>query len=146
MARGKVNGAAVTKENEIGQEAVPGGENKQQTLPLQFEVRIHTIRPDDSIKANASVNINGAFAIRGVKVMEGINGLFVAMPSYKAGNDYKDICFPVTAECRRQLHEAVLAAYDQAITHGLSSVQKRQEMKQQAPEGQAVDGAVMQMG
>ena len=61
---------------------------------MQLEVRIHSIRPSDSIKGTASVNINGAFAIRGVKIIEGSNGLFVSMPSYKAGNEYKDICFP----------------------------------------------------
>lgn len=149
MARTRENGAGTTKAAEVNQEANPFEENKQQTqqtLPVQFEVRIHTIRPDDAIKANASVNINGAFAIRGVKVVEGNNGLFVSMPSYKAGNEYKNICFPVTAECRQQLHDAVLGAYEQAITQSQSSVQKHQEMKQQAPEGQTVDMAGMQMG
>ncbi|MFQ8981462.1 MAG: septation protein SpoVG family protein [Waltera sp.] len=81
---------------------------------MQLEVRIHSIRPSDSIKGTASVNINGAFAVRGIKIIEGSNGLFVSMPSYKAGNEYKDICFPITQECRKQLHDAVIAAYEQS--------------------------------
>ena len=104
---------------------------------MQLEVRIHSIRPSDSIKGTASVNINGAFAVRGIKIIEGSNGLFVSMPSYKAGNEYKDICFPITQECRKQLHDAVIGAYEQAITRGQDTVAKHHEM--QAPEGQAIE-------
>ena len=87
------------------------------------------------------VNINGAFAIRGVKIIEGSNGLFVSMPSYKAGNEYKDICFPITQECRKQLHEAVIGAYEQAISQGQDTVAKHHGM--QAPEGQPMEMAGM---
>ncbi len=109
-----------------------------QTKPLDFDVRIHSIKPNESIKGTASVNINGAFAIRGVKIIEGSNGLFVSMPSYKVGNEYKDICFPITPECRKQLNDAVLGAYEQALTQSQNSMAKHHEM-QQAPEGQAMD-------
>ena len=100
-----------------------------------------TIRPGESIKGTASVNINGAFAIRGVKIIEGSNGLFVSMPSYKVGNEYKDICFPITQECRKQLHEAVIGAYEQAISQGQDTVAKHHGM--QAPEGQPMEMAGM---
>lgn len=110
--------------------------------PLHFEVRVQSIKPNDSIKGTASVNINGAFAVRGVKIIEGTNGLFVSMPSYKVGDSYKDICFPITPECRKQLNDAVLTAYEQAITQGQSSVMKHHEM-QQAPQGQAMEMAGM---
>lgn len=46
------------------------------------------------------------------------------MPSYKVGNEYKDICFPITQECRKQLHEAVIGAYEQAISQGQDTVAK----------------------
>ena len=104
-------------------------------------IRDRSIRPGDSIKGTASVNINGAFAIRGVKIIEGSNGLFVSMPSYKAGNEYKDICFPITQECRKQLHEAVIGAYEQAISQGQDTVAKHHGM--QAPEGQPMEMAGM---
>lgn len=112
-------------------------EEHKEAAPVQFEVRIHSIRPGDSIKGTASVNINGAFAVRGIKIIEGSNGLFVSMPSYKAGNEYKDICFTITQECRKQLHDAVIGAYEQAITQGQDTVAKHHEM--QAPEGQAIE-------
>ena len=57
--------------------ATPQSETpQQQTLPMQYDVRIHSLRLDGNCRAHASVNINGCFAIRGVKVMESSKGLF----------------------------------------------------------------------
>lgn len=133
MATGKSTRNTQSRAENTAQEM--GGTN---ALPLQFDVRIHSIKPNDSIKGTASVNINGAFAIRGVKIIDGTNGLFVSMPSYKVGSEYKDICFPITAECSQKLHEAVIGAYEQAVAQGQNTVAKHHEM-QQAPEGQAME-------
>ena len=57
------------------------------------------------------------FGVRGIKIVErGKEGLFVSMPSRKTQDGYRDICFPVTAEFRNELHTAVLDAYHQALT------------------------------
>lgn len=89
--------------------------------PLQYDVKIHSLYPEGNCRASASVNLNGSFAIRGLKVMESANGLFVSMPSYRAGNgEYKDICFPCTREARIQLNEAVLNAYQQSLAQNQS--------------------------
>ena len=90
-----------TKNNQQNTQGEAQSEQAKQTQPLDFDVRIQSIKPSDAIKGTASVNINGAFAIRGVKIIEGSNGLFVSIPSYKVGNEYKDICFPITPECRK---------------------------------------------
>ena len=69
------------------------------------------------------------FAVRGVKVMESSRGLFVSMPSYKAGNgEYKDICFPCTKEARMEFDNAVISAYRQALSQGMS------QSRQSAPD------------
>ena len=69
------------------------------------------------VPAIASATIAGCFAVRGIKIVEGgKDGLFVSMPSRKTQDGYKDICFPVTAEFRKELHQAVLGAYEQALT------------------------------
>jgi len=95
-------------------------------LPTQVDVKISSIRPEGSVRAIASVNLNNCFAIRNVKVVDSSKGLFVAMPSYRAGNgEYKDICFPVTKEFREQLNNAVLDAYKQALTQGQSQNQQK---------------------
>lgn len=80
--------------------------------PTHYSVKIHSLRPEGSCRATASVNINGCFAVRGIKVMDSSKGLFVSMPSYRAGNgEYKDICFPCTKEARAEFDSAVLDAY-----------------------------------
>lgn len=83
---------------------------------MDIDVRINKINTTGSVKATASVTLDECFGIRGVKVMEGKNGLFINMPSYKASNgQYKDICFPTTAEFRKELVDAVVEAYKLAI-------------------------------
>ena len=114
-----------TKNNQQNTQGDAQTEQAVQTKSLDFDVRIHSIKPNESIKGTASVNINGAFAIRGVKIIEGSNGLFVSMPSYKTGNgEYKDICFPCTKDARMEFEDAVLAAYQQALTQTISQPQQ----------------------
>ena len=84
-------------------------------MPVTYEVRIFGAKDSGTQRATATVDINGAFAVRGVKVLESSNGLFVAMPRFKLGNEYKDICFPCTKESREQFNAAVMSAYEQAL-------------------------------
>ena len=109
-------------------EQAAAAEGTQSTaFPMKYDVKIHSIRPEGAMRANASVNINDSFAIRNIKVVEGSKGLFVSMPSYKAGNgEYKDICFPCTKEAREQFNDAVIGAYQQALTQGQSAGKKQE--------------------
>jgi stage V sporulation protein G len=117
-------------------EKTANGQKKEDTS-LHYDVKIQSIRPEGTLRATATVNINNAFAIRGVKLMEGSKGLFVSMPSYKAGNgEYKDICFPCTAESRKEFDNAVNGAYEQALTQGQNQVQKL-EMPVRSEQGNA---------
>jgi stage V sporulation protein G len=113
----------------------------EQPLPMKVDVKISSIRPEGNIRAYASINLNDCFAIRNVKVVDSSKGMFIAMPSYKAGTgEYKDICFPVTKEFREQLNNAVIDAYHQALT------QSQQQGVNQSPFEQAPEqGAGMQM-
>lgn len=89
---------------------------QREALPMQVDVKIRSLHASGSVLADASVNLNGCFAIRGVKVVSGTNGPFVSMPSYKGRDGYKDICFPCTKEFHQQFHQAVLDAYQQSLT------------------------------
>lgn len=91
-------------------------EQANASTPSPFDVRIFGAKDSGATRATATVNINGIFAVRGVKVLESSKGLFVAMPQYKVGSDYKDICFPCTREAHEQLSNAVMKAYEQALT------------------------------
>ena len=53
-----------TKNNQQNTQGEAQSEQAKQTQPLDFDVRIQSIKPSDAIKGTASVNINGAFAIR----------------------------------------------------------------------------------
>ncbi|NBI80417.1 SpoVG family protein, partial [Anaerotruncus colihominis] len=61
----------------------PALTSQREALPMQVDVKIHSLHASGPVLADASVNLNGCFAIRGVKVVEGSNGPFVSMPSYK---------------------------------------------------------------
>ena len=73
--------------------------------------------PNSKIRADATVYIADAFAIRGVKVIETDKGLYVNMPSQKYEKNgemkYQDVCYPVSAEVRNALTVAVVEAYDE---------------------------------
>lgn len=108
---------------------------KKEDTRLHYDVKIQSIRPEGTLRATATVNINDAFAIRGVKLMEGSKGLFVSMPSYKAGNgEYKDICFPCTSESRKEFDKAVIGAYEQALTQGHDQGHKKNTSEETAQE------------
>ena len=116
-----------------GQQARPLEERAAEVPAL--EVRIHRLfdREGSSMRASASVNIGGAFAVHGIRVLQSEKGLFVAMPSssYVDGNgrqQYSSICHPVTAEARTALTVAVLKAYEQAL-------ESRQEAARALAEG-----------
>lgn len=85
---------------------------------MKIDVRINSLTPGEgSTKAIASANLDDCFAVKNIRVVEGKNGLFVSMPSYKgADGEYHDLCFPTTPELRKQLNSAVADAYKQAIT------------------------------
>ena len=100
-----------TKTQQAAAQTPPAVGDPHAVYPTHYDV---TLRPEGACRATASVNINGCFAVRGVKVMESSRGLFVSMPSYKAGNgEYKDICFPCTKEARMEFDNAVISAYRQ---------------------------------
>lgn len=76
------------------------------------QVKVYHINKDN-LKAFASVTLDDEFAVTGIKVMDGRNGLFVSMPSHKNNKgEYKDICFPITKDFRAELINAVLKEYE----------------------------------
>lgn len=78
------------------------------------DVRIRKIGDDSKMKAVASITIDEEFVVHDIKVIEGQNGLFIAMPSKKMGEgDFRDIAHPLKSETRNQLKELILKAYDE---------------------------------
>ena len=76
------------------------------------EVRV-TLRDEVRLKGLANVTFDNVFVVRGMKIIKGNSGFFVAMPSRKRPNGtYQDVTHPVNREMRRMLEEKVLEAYD----------------------------------
>ena len=67
------------------------------------------------MKGIASVLLDDSFAVHDIRIIEGDNGLFIAMPSRKtAAGGYRDIAHPINPEVRAMFEEAILNAYENA--------------------------------
>lgn len=74
-------------------------------------VRI-TEKEDSKMKGIASVLLDDCFAVHDIRIIEGENGLFTAMPSRKTATGlYRDIAHPINPECRKMFEDAVIEAY-----------------------------------
>ena len=74
------------------------------------------LRPADPLKAFANIVIDDAFIIKNIKIIEGKNGLFIAMPSQKNRNgEFRDIAHPLNAETRNELENLIIAKYHEAV-------------------------------
>lgn len=79
------------------------------------DVRVKKMAGESKIKAMASIVIDGEFIVRDLRVVEGTNGLFVAMPSRKLPDgEFRDIAHPITAEARDLIQNKVLEAFAQS--------------------------------
>ena len=76
--------------------------------------------PNTKIRAEASVNIGGAYTVHGLKVVEGEKGMFMSMPSRSYTDSsgetkYAETFHPVTSEARQAIIKSVSQAYTQAV-------------------------------
>jgi stage V sporulation protein G len=74
-----------------------------------------TLVDDPSLKAIATLTFDGCFVVKGIKVVEGERGLFVAMPSRKLPDGtYQDVAYPSTREMAETIRSLVLERYRNA--------------------------------
>ena len=68
------------------------------------------------VRGLASVVLNDQLMVRGLRIMEGENGMFVAYPvdPFFKGDETRSVCNPVTRELREAIEEAVLGKYREA--------------------------------
>lgn len=79
------------------------------------EVRV-TLRNEERLKGFANVTFDDAFVVRGMKIIQGNEGYFLAMPSRRrADGTHQDIAHPVNSEMRRTLESRVLQAYEEEL-------------------------------
>ncbi len=81
------------------------------------DIRIRIVKKDDNkLKAVASLTIDDCFAVHDIKVIDGNQGLFIAMPSRKTPEGtFKDIVHPLNTETREMIRDLILAEYEKAL-------------------------------
>lgn len=106
---------------------------------MKLDVRVRPIAPMGNLLAFANVTIGGCFKIDGFRICSSEKGLYVNMPATQdKGGNWKDVCWPVTAEFRKQLNDALIDGYGQAI----ENLQATLEATKGAAEKPSLTGAL----
>lgn len=92
------------------------------------DVRIRKINDEGKMKAVVSVTFDDEFVVHDIKIIDGQNGLFVAMPSRKMGEgDFRDIAHPLLWETRNKIKNAIFEEYEKALA-------EKEKEKEEEPE------------
>ena len=76
------------------------------------DVRIRKVTDEGKMKAIVSITFDNEFVVHDIKIIDGQNGLFIAMPSRKIVNgEFKDIAHPINSTTREKIQQAVLDEY-----------------------------------
>ncbi|AMA74525.1 MULTISPECIES: septation regulator SpoVG [Aneurinibacillus] len=77
------------------------------------DVRLRRVNTDGRMKAICSITIDNEFVVHDIRVIDGNNGMFVAMPSKRTPEgEFRDIAHPISSSTREKIQAAVLAEYE----------------------------------
>jgi stage V sporulation protein G len=77
-----------------------------------------SLRNDEKLKAFVSITLNDSFVVRGLKIIKGNSGLFVAMPSRKRPDgQHQDLAHPINDITRKYLTDKVMVEYDRELAN-----------------------------
>ena len=118
--------------------AAPQRQNEPREAVIGVSARAYLSRGKGPTLANITVDLGGEYAIKGLRVVQGRDGPFVAMPQRRTSKgEYQDTVFPVTKEARERLLNTVLDAYEQAMEQYTKQVKDQEQTEQ--------NGAAMSM-
>lgn len=81
------------------------------------DIRIRKIYTENRLRALVSITVDHDLAVHDIKIIEGSERLFVAMPSRRdESGTFRDISHPITPQARKELEDAVLCAYEQYLS------------------------------
>ncbi|WP_138420007.1 septation regulator SpoVG [Aquibacillus sediminis] len=79
------------------------------------DVRLRRVNTEGRMRAIASITLDQEFVVHDIRVIDGNNGLFVAMPSKRTPDgEFRDIAHPINSNTRAKIQEAVLGEYHRA--------------------------------
>lgn len=80
------------------------------------DIRVRKLTKEGKMTAVVSVTFDDVFVVHDIKVIDGDKGLFIAMPSRRAGDgEYRDIAHPINSDMRDRLQSEILAKYEEAV-------------------------------
>ena len=79
------------------------------------DVRVRKVTKEGKLKAVVSITMDDEFVVHDIKVIEGEKGLFIAMPSKKAADEYRDIAHPINSSTRERIQTLILEKYEEAL-------------------------------
>ena len=81
------------------------------------DVRVRKVEKEGKMKAVVSITIDDEFVVHDIKVIEGVKGLFIAMPSRRAADgEFRDIAHPINSETRDHIQKIILEEYQKQMT------------------------------
>ena len=84
------------------------------------DVRVRRVDGQSRLRAIVSITIDNAFAVHELRIIEGKEGLFVAMPSKEVGEGkFKDLAHPINAEAREMIEKIVSEKYEEILKEEL---------------------------
>lgn len=80
------------------------------------DIKVRKINAEGRMKAVVSVTFDDCFVVHDIKVIEGQEKLFIAMPSRKTPDgEFKDIAHPINVETRELLQNMILSSYEESL-------------------------------
>ena len=96
------------------------------SMILPVEMRLRSLGDGEKHLATLNATIGGAFAVHGIRLLNGREKPFLSFPSYKGQKGYVEICFPVTSELRQRMTGMAVDAYRQALSQHQTQDQRRE--------------------
>ncbi|WP_088810762.1 MULTISPECIES: septation regulator SpoVG [Listeria] len=92
------------------------------------DVRLRRVETDGRMRAIASITLDEEFVVHDIRVIDGNNGLFVAMPSKRGvDGEFRDIAHPINSDTRGKIQDVVLAEYERVGEEEASEVSEETE-------------------
>ena len=128
--------APAAPEQQKKAEAAP--EQQRIALPTEITARAYPKTGNGNNLASLTFDVNGCFAVRGAKLVQGKNGPFVSMPQRQTKGGYQEVVFPITKEMREIVNNVAVSAYQLALQE---MTKKMADSQQAAPTAPAAPSA-----
>ena len=94
------------------------------------DIRIRKLLKDGRLRAVVSVTLDNAIAVHDIKVVQGDERIFVAMPSRKdETGTFRDVVHPISPESRKEIENSILAAYEESKPSVMQAVSLRPQFR-----------------